>query len=115
MRRKICNKHEITHMKLLSGKIIQEEMRDSLKEKVADFSVPPELVIIQVGENTESEVYIRQKKKFGEAIGVPVRHMMYPENVSEAEIIATIESCNTDATVSGIIVQLPLPKHLSRD
>lgn len=101
-------------MILLSGKIIKEKIKDELRQKVASFRVPPTLAIIQVGDRPESNIYINQKQKFGEAIGVNVLKISFPENVSQEEIYKKIENLNHDEKVKGIIVQLPIPKHLDK-
>ena len=93
-------------MILLSGIKIRDSKRErlrleieSLKEKQGDKFIPPTLVIFQVGDNKSSGVYIEQKKKFAEYIGAQVLHIKMNEDI--------------DDSVHGIIVQLPLPRHLS--
>lgn len=100
--------------KILSGLVVRDALRETLKETVSAFSVAPKLVIIQVGEREDSTVYIKQKIKFGESIGVEVVYIQKSETASEEEVKKEIEIHNTDASVSGIIVQLPLPSHISR-
>ncbi|MEI6843250.1 MAG: bifunctional 5,10-methylenetetrahydrofolate dehydrogenase/5,10-methenyltetrahydrofolate cyclohydrolase [bacterium] len=100
-------------MILLSGKIVRDTLVEELKQTVARLSVQPKLVIVQVGNNPESTVYINQKKKLGEVLGVSVEHSMYDENISENDLLKNVEKLNIDTNVTGIIVQLPLPKHIN--
>lgn len=103
---------KISQTQILSGIIVRNEIRQRLAKKVSALSLNPKLVIIQVGEREDSTVYITQKKKFGESIGVFVEHKKFVDSMSEAELIEEIEKCNTDTTVTAVIVQLPLPAHI---
>ena len=100
-------------MILLSGTIVRDKIRSELAGRVQGMPSIPELAIIQVGNNPESSTYIGQKKRFGEAIGVQVRHVSFPEEVTEEMLISRIIGLNADLSVGGIIVQLPLPPHLN--
>lgn len=107
-------------MILLRGIEIRNNKRENLriniakvKEKEGDRFTPPVLVIFQVGENKSSGVYIEQKKKFATDIGAEVLHIKLSEHVEEFEIIEEIKNYNLDDSIHGIIVQLPLPRHLS--
>ncbi len=103
--------------KILDGIIVRNHIRERLKEKIQSLSVlsgftTPKLVIIQVGTLHESTVFIRQKKLFGEAIGAQVELRQFDEHIHEDALIQEIQSCNTDKTIHGIIVQMPLPASL---
>lgn len=100
-------------MILLSGKTVRDELKVKLLEEIKSFPSVPELVIIQVGSNPDSESYIKQKKIFGESLGIPVHHKSFEEDISEEEILEIIKIYNTNDSVTGIIVQLPLPQHLN--
>ncbi len=107
-------------MILLSGIEIRNNKRDNLRSKIEDIKkregdkfIPPTLVIFQIGGNLASGVYIEQKKKFANYIGAEVLHIKLPEHIEEKDLIAEIENYNSDESVHGIIVQLPLPRHLS--
>jgi len=100
-------------MILLSGKEVQDDIKKKLKEKIGGLTSVPKLVIIQVGENEQSGIYINRKKKFGEELGITVEHKKFQEAVTEEEIIQEIEKDNQDESVGGIIVQLPIPKNLN--
>jgi methylenetetrahydrofolate dehydrogenase (NADP+)/methenyltetrahydrofolate cyclohydrolase len=107
-------------MILLRGTDIRDNKKENLrsrineiKEKEKDGFIPPTLVIFQIGDNKASTVYIGQKKKFAEYIGAEVLHITLEEYISESDLIAEIQNYNADNSVHGIIVQLPLPRHLS--
>jgi len=73
------------------------------------------VAIIQVGQNPASTAYIAQKKKFAESLDISVEHSVLEDGVTEQELIQTIEKYNTDDTISGIVLQLPLPTHIDED
>jgi len=101
-------------MILLSGIQVREALKNQLKETTSLLDILPKLVILQIGDNKESDIYIKQKKKFGQELGIVVEHKVYREDIKESEIITEIESYNKDNEVGGIIVQLPIPKQLNR-
>ena len=101
-------------MILLDGKKVRDCLVETLRRKVGAFSTIPRLAIVQVGDKKESSAYIRQKKVFGERIGVAVRHIPFPLSVSELEIIKEIERLNENRDIHGIILQLPLPASLDK-
>ncbi len=104
---------------ILDGKKIRNEIKQDLSTKIAiklaDGFAKPCLAIIQIGNTKESTKYIEHKKKFGHAIGVEVLHVHLPDTVTDEDILKEIEALNTDDKVHGIIIQLPLPKHINRD
>lgn len=101
-------------MILLSGIQVRDELKKQLAEKVVSLKNMPRLVILQMGDNQESNLYIGQKKKFGEELGTVVEHKKLPDDIKEDEVVAVIQSYNKDNKVGGIIVQLPMPKHLNQ-
>lgn len=104
---------------ILDGKKINREICEDLRTKVAirvaDGYSKPVLAVVQIGNNKESTRYIEHKKKFGHSIGMEVLHVHLPESISQEELQKEINALNTDDTVHGIIVQLPLPNHIDRD
>lgn len=106
---------------ILDGKKARESRKNTLIEKIKNRSsggvVPPSpcLAIIQVGGRTDSTVYIGAKKKFASEIGVSQKHLLFPESVKQEEVLRSIEELNADASVQGIIVQLPLPTGFDKD
>lgn len=100
-------------MILLSGKTIKDEISQILHKDISASGEIPSLAIIQVGENEQSNLYIKQKIKFGELIGARVIHCHLPEEITEDDLIFEIRKFNNDKSIHGIIVQLPIPKHLN--
>ncbi|ORX68279.1 FTHFS-domain-containing protein [Linderina pennispora] len=102
----------------LDGKAISEAVRLELKEEVAAFkkqhpTFKPKLMAIQVGARSDSSVYIRQKSKACNEIGIDFEHVQLDENIQQAELDARLDQVNNDPSVHGIIVQLPVPDHLN--
>ena len=95
---------------ILDGKKLQGERLKILKKKVSRLKNKPVLVIIQIENNKESTIYINQKIKFGKKIGVGVEHYQLKPNVSFKFLEKLIGDFNNDPEVTGIIVQLPVPK-----
>lgn len=94
--------------KTINGKKISGEIKDELKEKVDKLKVKPTLVVISVGDNPASKVYVGQKEKCAKYIGLNYEHKHY-DSISDDELVKVIEKLNKDSKVNGIIVQLPLP------
>jgi len=86
--------------------------KEHLKEQVADFSRKPCLAIIQVGDNPASNSYVKGKFRDCDEIGITHCHYSFNEDVTEEMLLECIDGCNANKTIDGIIVQLPLPKHL---
>ena len=95
--------------KIIDGKKISLEIKDELKEKVSIMKVKPTLVVISVGDNPASSVYVKQKEKCANYIGINYKHIHY-DNISDDLLIKEINKLNNDDKINGIIVQLPLPK-----
>lgn len=100
---------------LLGGKKLAAEIKEELGKKIKEENLELQLIILQVGKNKASEVYIRNKIKFGEDIGVKVVFKEYPESVDEEVLIHDISELNKDPKCSGMILQLPVPQHLDGD
>ena len=103
--------------KILDGKAISQQIKDDLKLKVLDFqnkfNRPITLAVILVGENPASQVYVRNKIKATEYVGIKSLSFILPENSTQNDVIETINSLAFDQSVDGILVQLPLPKHIN--
>ncbi|OHA92399.1 MAG: hypothetical protein A3J09_02555 [Candidatus Zambryskibacteria bacterium RIFCSPLOWO2_02_FULL_51_21] len=97
---------------ILDGRKLNAEIVARLARQIKRLKHKPKLVIVQVGSVPESDKYIKRKKIFGEKIGAIVEHKKYPGNVLEQRLISEISKFNKSSSVHGIIVQLPLPKHL---
>lgn len=103
---------------LIDGKLISQQIKNELKEEVAQFKVEGIdicLAVIQVGSDPASSVYVRNKKKACAYIGVESRSYELPEETSEEELIKLVEELNADESVNGILVQLPVPDHIDED
>ena len=100
---------------LLDGKLMSDELRVRIAERVAalkEKGVHPGLAVILVGEDPASQIYVRNKEKGCEQVGMKSVTIRLPENTTQAELEDHIRALNADASVHGILVQLPLPKHL---
>jgi methylenetetrahydrofolate dehydrogenase (NADP+)/methenyltetrahydrofolate cyclohydrolase len=104
-------------MKLLDGKLVSQAVKDDLKTKTSQLREKggkiPHLAAILVGNNGASETYVASKVKSCEEIGFRSTLTRLEEQISEAELLQQIKQLNDDADVDGILVQLPLPKHIS--
>lgn len=99
--------------KIIDGKLVSSNIKQSLKEEINNLEEKPTLVVIQVGNNEASNVYIKNKEKAALYVGMNFKHLKFDSDIKEAEIIEAIEKLNNDSKVNGIIVQLPLPDHLN--
>lgn len=97
---------------IIDGKLVSTELKNTLKKQIETYKIKPKLVVIQVGNNEASNVYIKQKIKCADAIGAICIHEKLDENITTSELINLINSLNQDESVNGMIVQLPLPKHI---
>jgi methylenetetrahydrofolate dehydrogenase (NADP+)/methenyltetrahydrofolate cyclohydrolase len=103
---------------IIDGKVISKQIKDELKEKVAGLKadgIEICLAVIQVGNDPASSVYVGNKKKACEYIGINSLSYELPEETTEAELLELIDKLNNDDKVNGILVQLPVPKHIDED
>ena len=103
---------------LIDGKKISTEIKDETKEKVAKLKeqgVEISLAVVQVGDNPASCVYVRNKKKACEYVGIRSVSHELPEETTEAELLELIDKLNKDDSINGILVQLPLPAHMDEN
>lgn len=98
---------------LIDGKKKASEIYAALHGKVASFPSKPKLSIVLVGNDEASLIYVRNKQKAADLVGITTELFHLPENTSEADVLRLIEQLNADSQTNGIIVQLPLPKHLN--
>jgi methylenetetrahydrofolate dehydrogenase (NADP+)/methenyltetrahydrofolate cyclohydrolase len=105
-------------MILIDGKKIAAELREELKQEVSKLKIRykkvPGLTVILIGDMTPSQIYVRNKEKSANEVGLKSEVIKYPEEVEEKIVLEKIEELNRDDTVSGILVQLPLPKHIDK-
>lgn len=104
---------------IISGKELSTRLKQQMRDQVAGFPAEfgrvPHLVVILVGENPASVSYVTGKAKASEAVGIRNTTIRKPESISEEELLSLIRELNADDGVDGILVQLPLPKHISED
>lgn len=104
--------------KLIDGKKISQDIKDELKEKVAKLKeqgISICLAVIQVGNNPASTVYVGNKKKACAYVGIESLAYELPEETTEEELLNLVKELNEKKEVNGILVQLPLPKHIDED
>ncbi len=103
---------------IIDGKKIAEGLRKKLKKKIIEFKsklkIAPGLSVILVGEDPASQIYVKNKIKFSKEIGIDSEVIRYPENIQEKIVLDKIIELNKNQKVSGILVQLPLPKHIDK-
>lgn len=100
---------------IMDGKGLAKKMQDQMKKQVAALTAEgktPGLCVILVGEDKASQVYVRNKEKQSEAMGMNSRVVRLAADISEANLLAEVEKQNQDDSMHGILVQLPLPKHI---
>lgn len=103
---------------LIDGKAISTQIKEECREKVAAYKekgIEISLAVIQVGADPASSVYVRNKKKACEFCGMTSLSYELPEETTQEELLALIRKLNADDAVNGILVQLPLPKHINED
>lgn len=101
---------------LLEGKKLAEKMQSEMKVRVNSLLEKrkiPGLTVLLVGEDKASQVYVRNKERQATKVGIKSEIIRLPETISEAALIEQVEQLNEDASVHGILVQLPLPKHIN--
>ena len=103
---------------IIDGKKTAAELREELKKKVVElksnYNSVPGLTVILVGEDLPSKIYVKNKEKFAKEVGMNSEVIRYPEKVEEKVLLNKIRELNNDKKVSGILVQLPLPKHIDK-
>ena len=103
--------------KIIDGKALAAKKQAALQEKVerlkAESGLVPGLVVILVGDDPASQVYVRNKERFAKKVGFLSETVRLSESISEEELIQVIEKYNKDERFHGILVQLPLPKHIN--
>jgi methylenetetrahydrofolate dehydrogenase (NADP+) / methenyltetrahydrofolate cyclohydrolase len=105
-------------MILIDGKKIAAELREELKQEVfglkEKYNTVPGLTVILIGDMAPSQIYVRNKEKSANEVGIKSEVIRYPEAVEEKTVLEKIKELNKDESISGILVQLPLPKHIDK-
>jgi methylenetetrahydrofolate dehydrogenase (NADP+)/methenyltetrahydrofolate cyclohydrolase len=97
---------------ILDGKAVARRLRHGLAQRIAGLPFRPGLVVVRVGEDPASGVYVRNKDHAAQEAGFSSRTIHLPESTTEAELLATVAALNADGEVDGILVQLPLPPRI---
>lgn len=100
-------------MKIINGKKIAHRILEDLKKEIKEQEVKPRLAVILVGDNSASHLYVKIKEKTGRNIGVEIEKHFLSDKTKEQEVVNLINSLNKDNKINGILVQLPLPEHIS--
>lgn len=101
---------------IIDGKLLAKKIRKELKEEVNTLKkdgINPKLAVIMVGNNPASSVYVRNKSKACEKVGIEFEEFLFDENETEEKLLETIEKLNNDDSIHGILLQSPLPKHIN--
>ena len=105
-------------MTIIDGKKIAFELRTELKKEISalknKYNTVPGLSVVLVGEDSASKIYVKNKEKFAVEVGLKSEVIRYPESVEEKVVLNKINELNNNPKVSGILVQLPLPKHINK-
>lgn len=100
-------------LQILDGKEVKRIKLEELKNEVLKLDRPLGLTVIQVGDDSASNIYVKQKSKMANNLEFNFNHIKLEENVTEEEVLKIINSLNRDNCVDGILVQMPLPEHLN--
>ena len=99
---------------IMDGKRLRDKILSNLKSEIEDFTKKPVLAVILVGDDPASRIYVNNKKKTAENIGIKSIVIEYPANIEEELLLKKIENLNSDDEVNAILVQLPLPRHIDK-
>ena len=99
--------------KLIDGSEMAKQTRIAIKKEIEKLDGTPKLVVVLVGDDPASHVYVRNKEKFAGRVGMDSEVIRLPEETSEDELLSLVEKLNNDSSVNGILVQFPVPKHIS--
>ncbi len=102
-------------MKIIDGKAIAANLRAEIAKEVVKLPQKPGLAVILVGDDPASQIYVRNKAKQTKEVGMKSFEYILPATISEDELVAKINELNNNKEVHGILVQLPLPKHISEE
>lgn len=99
---------------ILDGKKLRDKIFENLKQRLNKMSKKPTLAVILVGDDPASQIYVKNKKKTAENLGINSIVINYPADISENILLDKIQELNNDNTITAILVQLPLPKHIDK-
>lgn len=101
--------------KIIDGRQIAKLIRISLKEEINLLTIVPKLVVVLVGDDPSSQVYVRNKEKFAARVGIASEVIRLDKTTTEQELLGVVDKLNNDKSVNGILVQFPVPSHISQD
>jgi methylenetetrahydrofolate dehydrogenase (NADP+)/methenyltetrahydrofolate cyclohydrolase len=105
--------------KIINGKKIAEKIRSEVSKEILEIKsrtkIQPKIITIKIGNDPSSELYLKLRDNACKQVGIISDHLEFNENVSEKEILKSITKINEDKTIFGILIQLPVPKHISSD
>ena len=99
-------------MAILYGKELSDQIREEIRQEIQHYPEPPGLAVILIGEDPASQVYVRNKKKACEEVGIASYSYSLPSDIPEDNLLSIIQHLNGNQNVHGILVQLPLPEHI---
>lgn len=99
-------------MKLLDGKVVKQKVLEEVRDLTKDLDTKLGLAVVQVGEDEASKVYVRQKEKMADELGYKFLHIKLGADVTQEELLKVIDELNEDDSIHGVLVQMPIPKHL---
>lgn len=100
---------------IINGKELAKEIREELKvevDKLKEKGIVPKLAVVMVGNNSASQVYVKNKSRACEKAGIEFEEFLFDENTSEDKLLKTIDNLNADKSIHGILLQSPVPKHI---
>lgn len=108
---------EYKNNNILNGKILRDNIFYQIKEYIKQNSLYNKLcfAILSIGDDEASKIYIKQKEKMANLLNINISKIEFQKDVSEEEVLNKIHDLNEDKNINGIIIQLPIPKHLSKD
>ena len=101
---------------IIDGKAVAKKIRKELKKEVEELKtneITPKLAVIMVGDNSASQVYVRNKSKACEKAGIEFEEFLFDKDTTEEKLLDTIDMLNKDESVHGILLQSPVPKHIN--
>lgn len=100
---------------ILDGKALRDKILQDLKVKIDSYEKKPSLAVILVGNNPASQIYVNNKHKIAQKIGIKSEIINYPTDITEETLLNKIDELNNNPDIDAILVQLPLPEHISKD
>ena len=100
---------------ILDGKAHAAVIKARIKERIAGCQSPPSMAVVQVGSDPASTIYIRHKREACNEVGMGFRHVLLDEKITQEAILAEVDALNEDASIHGLLVQQPLPRHLDTE